>query len=76
MRIQETVFNTLKKTINTCKYKELSDVIAKECGEIVIKGNKRRERVECTPASSLEYILLTKLVIINYKKTTCPNAGP
>jgi hypothetical protein len=77
MRIKEIFFfNTVKKTINTCKYKGLSDVIAKEYGEIVIKSIKQSERVQYTPASSLEYILLTKLVIIHYKKTTCPSAGP
>ena len=75
MRIQQSLFfNTVKKTINTCKYKGLRDVIAKEYSEIVIKSNK--ERVQYTPASSLEYILLMKLVIINHKKTTCPSAGP
>jgi hypothetical protein len=38
-------FNTVKKTINTCKYKRLSDVIAKEYSEIVNKRNKQRERI-------------------------------
>jgi hypothetical protein len=66
--------NTVKKSINTSKYKGY--VIAKEYSESVIKSHKQKERVQYTPASSLEYKPITKLVIKSYKKTTSPSAGP
>ena len=60
MRITDYFLNTVKKTINTSKYKGFCGVITKEYSEIVIKSDKQRETVQYTPARAVWNIYLSQ----------------